>query len=208
MKDILLQDETKLIEEKIKQFENRTGCELLLVLAKTSDEYPAAPWRFGVISGFLFTFIFSLFFDYHLSYLWPVMMLILTLLMAWIGNFPKIKRFFLSDVEVNKEFFEKAIESFHTLGTSKVSHKVTAMIMVSVLERRIIVLIDEILKQKITQEELDELITLMQKYFREGNMGKGFVASIESLEEKILKDFEGRVTNNNSSELSDRIHYI
>ena len=117
-------------------------------------------------------------------------MLVLTLLMVWIGHFPWAKKFALSDLEVERECLEKAVECFHTLGTSKVSHKVTAMIMVSVLERKIFVLVDEKLKSEITQAELDELVEIMKEHFKEGNMGLGFVQSIESLEQKILKDFE------------------
>jgi uncharacterized membrane protein len=208
MKETLLQTEVNSIEEKIKHFETETGCDLLLVFAKSADDYPAAAWRFGVISGFLITFVFSLFFDFTFNYLWPLTMTALILIMSWVGHFSKIKRYFLSEAEVEKEFFEKALECFHTLGTSKVSHKVTAMIMVSVLERRIIVLVDEVLKQKISQQELDELVILMQKHFKEGHMGQGLVASIESLEEKILKDFGGRVASTSASELSDQIHFI
>jgi uncharacterized membrane protein len=79
------------------------------------------------------------------------------------------------------------------------------MIMVSVLERKIIVLVDEKLKSKISNTELDELVVIMQKNFRAGNMGLGFIQSIEGLEQKILKDFGGKVSDINPSELKDQI---
>jgi len=205
MKEILIQDDIKLVEARLKQFELNTGCELLLILAKNSDEYPGAAWRFGVLSSFIITFIFSLFFEFHHAYFWPLSMLILIILMVWVGHFSWTKRLALSDLEVQRECMEKAIEYFHSLGTSKVSHKVTAMIMVSVLERKIIVLVDEKLKSRISNIELDELVVIMQKNFREGNMGLGFIQSIESLEQKILKDFGGKVSDINPSELKDQI---
>lgn len=205
MKEILTQDEIKLVEEKLKQFELNTGCELLLILAKSSDEYPGATWRFGVLSSFIITFIFSLFFEFHHAYLWPLSTLLLIIFMVWIGHFSWAKRLALSDLEVQRECMEKAIEYFHSMGTSKVSHKVTAMIMVSVLERKIIVLVDEKLKSRISNSELDELVVIMQKNFREGNMGLGFIQSIEGLEQKILKDFGGKVSDINPSELKDQI---
>ena len=49
------------------------------------------------------------------------------------------------------------------------------------------------------------MVVIMQKNFREGNMGLGFVQSIESLEQKILKDFGGKVSDINPSELKDQI---
>ncbi len=208
MQEILLQDDVKLIEDKIKHFEMSTGCELLMVVTDASDPYPAASWRFGVIAGFILSFIFSYYFEFHHSYLWPVSFLIITLLMVWVGHFKWAKKMALSDWEVNRECAGKAIEYFHTLGTSKVSHKVTAMIMISILEHKIQVLIDETLKTKIDQPKLDELVELMLKHFKTGNMGLGLTYSIQSLEEKILNEFKGKVSESNPSELKDTIHFV
>lgn len=208
MKQLMLQEDVTLVETRLKQFESNTGCELLLVCAESSDLYPAASWRFGMIGGFILTFIFSLFFEFHHGYLWPIAMFIATVLMVWIGHYNWAKKFALSDIETNRESLEKAVEYFHTLGTSKVSHKTTAMIMVSILERKIYVLVDEKLKTEITQTELDELVAIMQKHFKEGNMGLGFTSSIEALEAKILKDFGGKVSSVSPSELSDKIHFL
>lgn len=208
MKEILLQEDIREVEKRLKQFETNTGCELLLILAGSSDQYPGASLRFGMIAGFVLTFIFSLFFEFHHGYWWPVTMLLFTMLMIWVGHFDWAKKLALSDAETDRETFEKAVECFHTMGTSKVSHKVTAMIMVSVLEKRIIVLVDEKLKSQISQGELDELVTIMQKHFSVKNMGLGFTQSIESLEQKILKDFGGKVSDINPDELDDKIHFL
>lgn len=208
MKQVMLQEDVTLIESRLKQFETNTGCELLIVHANSSDLYPGASWRFGMISGFILTFLFSLFFEFHHGYFWPLMMMIITVIMVWVGHFEWAKKIALSDIETDRETSEKAIEYFHTLGTSKVSHKVTAMIMVSILERKIYVMVDEKLKSEITQAELDELVAIMQKHFRAGNMGLGFVSSIESLEQKILKDFGGKVSDVAPSALSDKIHFL
>ena len=208
MKAFLIQDDIKLVETKLKSFEEKTGCELLLVITDASDSYPAASWRFGFIAGFILTFLFSYYFIFEHQMLWPVTFLVIALAMTWVGHFPWAKKLALSDWEVTRECREKAIELFHTLGTSKVSHKVTAMIMISVLERHIEVLVDEKLKSQISQPELDELVEIMGKHFGEGHMAKGLVQSIESLEIKILKDFGGKVSEINPSELKDTIHFL
>lgn len=208
MNSLINKADSDLIESRIKKFEISTGCELLLILAKSSDQYPAASWRFGILSAFSLTFIFSLFFEFHSGYLWPIFMLLTTLLMAWIGKFSLPKKLALSKIEIDRECFEKAVELFHTLGTTKVSHKVTAMIMVSALERKITVLVDETLKTHISQAELDELVQIMKHHFKLGNMAQGFIQSIDGLEAKILKDFGGKVSDICASELKDQIHFI
>jgi uncharacterized membrane protein len=178
------------------------------VLARSSDLYPAASWRFGVLAGTAVTFILSLYIDLHHGYLWPLAMLTITLIMVWAGHFDSLKRLALSELETERETAEKAVECFHTLGTSRVGHKVTAMIMVSVFERKITVLVDEKLKSKVTQAVLDELIGIMRGHFRTGRMDLGFTKSIEVLEAKILNDFGGRVSGVNPGELSDKIHFL
>jgi uncharacterized membrane protein len=207
MREILIQEDVSLVEERLKKFEAATGCDLLLIVAKESDPYPAAPLRFGLITTFFITLSFSYYLDFHHNFLWPVFFLISTLIFTWLGSLPFFKRMALSSWETKRETLEKAIEQFHTLGTSKSSHKLTAMIMVSILEKTIHVIVDEKLKTELTQEELDELVTIMQKHFKDGQMALGFINSIASLEEKILKDFGGRVSNQ-SSELQDKIIFI
>lgn len=208
MRQILIQEDVKLVEERLKKFEANTGCELLLVIANASDPYPAASLRFGLIAGFLVSFTFSYYLEFHHSILWPLSILLVTILMVWVGHFNWAKRLALSAWEIQRECREKAIELFHTLGTSKVSHKVTAMIMISTLEKNIQLLIDEKLKKEITQAELDELVNIMKTHFKQGNVGLGLISSIDKLEEKILKDFGGKVSDVSPSELSDTIHFI
>lgn len=208
MRKMLIQDDVAAVEGRIKQFETNTGCELLVVISNASDPYPGATWRFAVVAGFLITLIFSYYLEFHYGWLWPVSMLLITAFMAWVGHFSWAKRLALSDWEVQRECEEKAIELFHTLGTSRVDHKVTAMIMISTLEKNIELLIDEKLKSQITQAELDELVTIMKTHFKNGDMGLGLINSIAKFEEKILLDFGGKVSEVSPSELSDKIHFI
>jgi uncharacterized membrane protein len=208
MKILMLQEDVIHVEERVKKFEDLTGCELLIVMARSSDEYPAASMRFGLIMGFAVTFIFSLFFEFHNGYFWPLFMLFICIGMTFLGKIDWIKRCALSDIESSRETTEKAIELFHTIGSSKVSHKVSAMIMVSILERKVIVLVDETLKKEMTQTELDELVNIMKPYFKSGDMPSGLIKSIEVLEQKILADFGGKVSQVNHNELSNQIRFL
>lgn len=208
MRNILIQDDLKLVEDRLKQFESRTGCDLLLVITDYSDPYPAASLRFGVVGAFVVSLAFSYYLEFQDSWMWPLFFLVLSLVLTWIGHFSWAKRLALSDWETDRECKEKAIEYFHTLGTSRVSHKVTAMIMLSSLEKNIQVLIDEKLKTHIDQIELQELIKLMSAHFKQGNIGLGLIQSIDRLEHKILNDFGGKVSETSPSELSDTVHFI
>lgn len=208
MKNFLTQDDVSTIEARLKSFEEKTSCELLLIFAKSSDEYPAAPWRFGVIFGIILTLIFSLFFEFHHAYFWPVLTLILIVLGTWIGSFHWAKRLALTDIETKRESTEKAIECFHTMGTSQVRHKVTAMIMVSLLEKSISVLVDEKLKEKISEKDLDQVVEVMRSEIKMNTLSHGYLKSIDLLEEKILSTFNGKVSDIPPTELKDTLIFL
>jgi uncharacterized membrane protein len=208
MNKLLVASDIKSIEERLKRFEQETGCELLMIIQDASDPYPAASLRFGLISTFILTSIFAYYYEYQHALLWPVTFIILTFIMSWIGHFDWAKRMALASWEVERECEEKALELFHTMGTSQVSHKVTAMIFLSILEHHIEVLIDEKLKSKLSQKDLDELVVIMKQHFASGHMSEGLIQSIESLENKILQDFGGKVSDVNPAELKDTIHFL
>lgn len=208
MRATLIQEDTKLVESRIKLFEENTGCELLMVITNSADPYPAAALRFGILSGLLISLVFSYYFEFHHSVLWPLCFFLIIFFMSWVGHFAWAKRLALSDWEVQRECDEKAVEFFHTLGTSRVSHNVTAMIMVAVLERQIEIRVDEKLKSKLNQEQLDAMVKVMLTHFREGHMALGLIQSINLLEEQLLKNFEGKVSETRPAELSDTIHFI
>ncbi len=128
--------------------------------------------------------------------------------MSWVGKFPLVKKYTLSDWEVIRECKEKAIELFYTLGHSKVTHEMTAMILVSRLERNIQLLVDQELRREISQQELDELIIIMRDHFKAGNMALGLCSSIEKLQIKILQDFGGKLNTQFAGELPNKIHFV
>ncbi len=208
MNAMMAQEDIKIVEDKLRHFESSTGCELLLIVCESSDDYPAAPFRFGLVASFLFNLVFSHYIEFQYAEIWPIFFLLTFLFFTWIGRFRPVKKLALTDWEVRRESREKAIELFHTQGSAKVSHQVTAMIMISVLERQIHVLVDNKLKEQISQQELDDLVIIMQTHFRAGNMVMGFTESIESLQNKILKDFGGKVGTKNPGELKDSILFL
>jgi len=203
----LTNSEIQSIEDRIKKFETATGTELLLVITDASDPYPAASLRFGVVSSFLLTLLFSYYFELTHQSLWPVILFGNFLFLTWIGHFPWAKKMALSQLEINRECKEKAIEFFHTLGTQKVSHQATVMIMLSLFEKEVEILVDEKIKQKISQVDLDELMNIMITHFKQKEFSQGLEKSIETLENKILQKFSGKVLDTPPENLSNVIHF-
>ncbi len=209
---LISESDEKIIEKQLKNFEVTTGCDLLLVIAKNSDNYTSVTWKLTCLLTFLFLIPFSLFFDLAHSYYWPGLFLVTGHIFYFLMSRNIIREhlmpWFLTDVEIDKRCADLAIQCFYTLGVSQVHHKVTVMLMLSLLEKKITLLIDEKLKEKITQQELDDLVAAMKFSFRKGAMKDGITNCITQLEQKILLDFGGKVINSKGVELSDRIHFL
>lgn len=208
MKNFLRQEDIELVEGQIKQFEDATGSDLLLIVTKSCDPYPAAAWRFGFIATILISFVFVYYIEFNHPLLWPLFFGVLMISMTLIGKCSWAKRLTLAHWEVERECKEKAIELFHTLGTSQVSHQVTCMIMISLFEKEIEVLVDKKLSEKISADDLERIIVKMRDEFAKGNFTTGLVESIKILEEKILFKFQGKACVESNSELHNSIIFI
>jgi len=203
----LTNSEIQSIEERIKTFETKTGTELLLVITNASDPYPGASLRFGVVSSLLTTLVISYYIELSHQSLWPLIYFGNFIFFSWIGHFSWAKKMALSTLETERECSEKALEFFHTLGTQKVSHQATVMIMLSLLEKKVEILVDEKIKEKIVQADLDELMNLMITHFKQKQFSQGLEKSIESLESKIIQKFSGKVLDTPPENLSNVIHF-
>lgn len=208
MRHLINAQDKDLIERAITNFEEKTGCEMLLIVTDTCDDYPAASLRFGLFATLATTLVLSYFLEFHYGFVWPLLFFVFTLLFSWLGQMDTFKRFGLSDIEVNRECQEKAIELFYTLGSSKVSHKVTAMLLISELERKFEILVDETLKEKISATDLEQLVQVIQKNFRGHEPAKGIIEGLEIFEKKILNSFGEKVSTATSNELRNQIVFL
>ena len=208
MNSMFKDEDIQILEKQLRSFEDNTGCDLLLVVANSSDQYATATWRLAFLSSFIVTLMLSIFFDLAHNYYWPLLFFFLTIIFLFLGNIAFLKNLLISDDEIDKRTYEKAVTYFYTLGVSQISHKVTVMIMLSLLEKKIILLIDEKLKEKISQKELDSLVSEMQFSFKKGAMQEGIMNCMLKLERKILLDFGGKVADTPLVELSDHIHFV
>jgi uncharacterized membrane protein len=208
MRHLINAQDRELIERSITNFEEKTGCEMLLIVTDTCDDYPAASLRFGLFATLAVTLILSYFLEFHHGFIWPILFFVFALLFSWLGQFDSFKRFGLSDVEVERECREKSIELFHTLGSSKVSHKVTAMLLISELERKFEILVDETLREKISDKDLGDLVNVIQKNFQAHEPAKGIIESLSLFEEKILSAFGEKVSSATPNELQNQIIFL
>ena len=204
----LSKDEEQTIEARIKKFEDKTNTDLILCINKASDPYPAAVLRFAILGCFISSFFSTIYIQYGETYYLILLQVFVLITLILLGRIHRIKRLFLVENETTREVEEKSVELFYLLSQSQSSHQAQVFFLISLLERKFKLLIGEKIQEKITNEDLEELVKIMQSQFRKNHFSQGCLKDIECLEEKILKNFPDKVLEKAPKEMANTLHWL
>ena len=103
----------EIIKNAIKEVELTTSGEIVPVILKQSDFYPAAHFRLALIMGILFSIVcyYSYDFDDPIALIWiQIPGMLLGYLLAYI---PFVKRIFTTSREMQEEVYQRSLEVFY-----------------------------------------------------------------------------------------------
>ena len=203
---IFTEQEKTEISAAVAKAEEKTSGEIVPVLVAASGNYSSVGFLLGIFGlglGSLAYFFWHRthpFFDS--KYLFALQAL--GFLMGWmVGQIPVVLRFFSGKKILAENVHEAALASFVRNGLHRTQDRTGILIYLSVLERRAEILADEGIHQKLGdafwKAELDKIVSGL----REGNAKAAFVASIESMGQKLAQHFPAR--EKNSNELSNEL---
>lgn len=205
---ILNKKQEQSIKEKVRDFEDATGAELVVAVANESDPYPGAVVRISIFLALFATLILSYIVEFAYPYLYVISQFILTFLFLPLGRIKAFKSLALVGSEVDREVTEKAIEVFYTHCSEKSSHSNETLIYTSLFEKRIQVLVGANLKDKLPQEILDSIVHLIKEDFSKKNYAEAYEKAIALLQEKVLEAFPDKVSDMTSGELNNDVLWI
>lgn len=168
------------IRELITEAEKKSNSEMVPMIVGKSDNYPAAHFRAAIIMSFLFSL--GLYFS-PFSIINPIYFLWIQIpgLLAgyFLGNVPLVMRLLITKQEIEYEVTQRAIEAFfeHNLHTTEKHNGV--LIFISLMERKIKIITDIGVKQKVDQKIWDEIIYAFTEKVKEGHF-------VEALKNTIL----------------------
>lgn len=180
----------KKIESAIQDLESEVGAELKIAILNESDPYPAASWRFCVLSFFiLFLIVYEIYYSAFKQDWQIVGVALLSFLVSYaLSRLRGFKQLFLTPKEVIREVREKALELFFSLQIHETSHRSGSFLMISLLERRIEFLVDKNLKPHLTEDELANLMMALRSRFKHGDFENGILDCITLIKEKFKKE--------------------
>lgn len=224
------EEEKKNIEATIAEVEGRTSGEIVAMVVDRSDEYrdidvlgsvltaaalaiypsglfytlserilhrimPSVSWSAGVPELPHFYFGLCCFIIFAIIFYFPLMWLI--------RRVPVIKRFFLNDRRKERELRERALRAFHEHRLDRTRDATGVLFLISLLERKVYVLADHGIYNKISQTALDGFATAVAEGIRSGKAGEALCSSIRAIGVDLAQHFPRKPDDSN--ELSNEV---
>lgn len=210
-KQIFTTDEKDRITQAVAALEKESSGELVLYYAKNSDAYPGAAWKLTGLIGISFSILAIV-----LSYRWmlpsfftPIMMAttILLILIATYGIarfLPLLRVAVTSDDIVEHRVLTKARDMFLQEQVFNTVDRTGILIYISALERKVVVLGDQGINQKITQADWEDVVKLIVTGIKQKQMTEGIIKAVDACKAHLL-DNGFTIKPDDTNELPDAI---
>ncbi len=195
--------ETDEIKNCIKANELRTDCEIVPMIISESDHYHVAHHRMSLTLSIV---LFLVVFYSSYSFINPIYYLAVQLVGLMLGHFlaylPTLKRFLLSKEEMHRETEQRAYEAFVHHNIHSTPNQLGMLIFISLLERRIILITDIGIKNKIDQKLWDELVLNFVSGMKGHGLKENTISLINGVTD-VLEKYFPRTSIKSTNALND-----
>jgi putative membrane protein len=199
----LSEQDKKSIEAAIKKAEALTSGEIVFATAQASSHYEHASFQGAFLGMAIVTAAFMLIPFAHTpaKLLWTEFASF-AIFYTIIPYLPW-RRWLISKKEIDARVHEAAFMQFYSSGLYKTRESNGVEIYLSLLERRVVVIGDQGIHEKMGNEHWDRVRDLIIKGIKEGNVCGGICAAIESCGKALAEHFPPRPDDIN--ELPDQV---
>jgi len=192
------------ISRAIQSLETRTSGEVAVILVDQSDPYPEGEFLGGILIGGLLAFVTTLwFFHGQIWYLIPLHFLFALPLYLLFQKLPVLKTPFLGASRKEAAVRKRALEAFYEKGLYRTHLSTGVLFFLSLLERKVWVLADKGIYEKIRQETLNRFAGQVSAGVREQQAGQALVQAIQGVGNLLAEHFP--ITPGDKDELPDEV---
>lgn len=178
------------IKGLIDEAETKSTSELVPMIVKSSDVYPAAHFRAAIIVSFLFSLMLYMSPFHIINPIWFLWVQVPGLLLGYaLGNIPFFTRLFITKKEIEYEVTQRAIEAFFEHGLHTTDNHNGVLIFISLMERKIKIITDVNVKKKIEQKIWDDIIHDFTDRVHEGQFIEALKQSISAASAVLERHF-------------------
>ena len=202
--DFFSEEEKEKIKATTRDVESRTIGEVVVMVVGSSDPYVEADLLGGVLLGSLLSFILTaLFFHSSIWYFVPMSFIFFFPSQWFVRKVIPLKALFISRERKADAVRRRAISAFYEHGLYKTRKNTGVLFLLSLLERKVWVLADKGIHEKIGQESLNQVATLVSQGVREGRPCEALCEAIRKMGEVLSEHFP--MTPGDTNELPDSV---
>ncbi len=196
MKQTLSEEERDSLNRKVAAAEKHTDAQIVLAIIERSDSYAEIPWKafaLGTSGAGLLVLL--------MNRMWPLpdpvmaALLAIVIMLAAGAGFallsvfvPDFARLFLHSHRAEVETMQYAKSLFLSRELFGTPERRAVLLLVSLFERRIVILPDAGLRLKISQDATEKIIAHMCAFLKSGKTAQALETGLKKLEEVILSD--------------------
>lgn len=194
----------KKISQAIASVEKNTAGEIAVMVVDQSDDYPAAQLLAGITIGGLLALVLSDFFADSSVWFFIPLFLFFGFTCGWLSKrLPHIKKVFVSKSRQETRVREKALTAFYDKGLYKTRDETGVLFFISLFERKVWILADKGIYEKINQETLQKYAHNIALGIKTCNAATALCQEIENVGLILAKHFP--IKQDDSNELSNKV---
>lgn len=188
--DFFTGDQQQQIEAAVKAAEMTTSGEIVPMVIDTSYEYPRAELIGGITMGLACGLLGSWAFGGE-SIWWflPIFLVSFVIFFTLVRYCPALKRRLIHPDELTAETREKALVLFLEHGLHETRDKTGILILISLFERRVVVLADSGINAKVPERTWDEVVALVLAGLKNGKACEALCSAITRCGELLSGNF-------------------
>jgi putative membrane protein len=121
----------------------------------------------------------------------------------FLAYIPFFKRLFTSSKEIEEEVYQRSLEVFYENKVSMTRDRTGIMIFISLLERKVEVLADCGINEKVEENYWNDLVKSLSSDISNGNMISGVANSIKTCGKKLIESFPAK--HDDTNEIVDEL---
>ena len=201
---IFTEEEKKRIEDTTRDVESRTIGEVAVMVVDSSDQYIEAEVLGGIFLGSLLSLIITaLYFNSSVWSFIPVSLILFFPSRFLFRKFPVLKISFIGFRRKEETVRQRAVRAFYEKGLYKTRKNTGVLFFISILERKVWILADKGIYEKIEQETLNKFAITVSHGIKEGRACDSLCDAIREAGELLAKHFP--VTPGDTDELSNKV---
>ncbi|MBU0485737.1 MAG: hypothetical protein KKB30_14630 [Proteobacteria bacterium] len=196
--------EKEQISNTVREVERNTAGEIAVMVVNHSDDYPEskilAGLFFGAISSLIIT---DLWFNDRLWLFIPTA-LVIGIFSGWLASYlPIVMRFFTQTSRLELQVRDQAFTSFYQNGLHKTIDETGVLFFISLFERRVWILADKGIYQKITPETLQDYAREVALGIKTGKATETLCCEIRNVGKILAAHFP--IKKGDTNELPNRV---